>query len=89
MAASNRDSTVSGLLCLFLCSLAVRDSSKFNSSERSNIKLLLKWYCEIAFGELGEGNAEPSGLPYQITGTLNGLPPCPGRIFLDRYDRAG
>ena len=25
-------------------------------------------------GEFGDGNAEPKGLPYQITGTLNGLP---------------
>ena len=43
----------------------------------------------MALGELGDGNAEPKGLPYQITGTLNGLPPCPGKIFLDKYDSAG
>ena len=29
----------------------------------------------MALGDLGDGNAEPNGRPYQITGTLKGLPP--------------
>ena len=41
------------------------------------------------FGEKGDLNSEPSGLPYHITGTLKGLPPSPGSMFLDKKGRAG
>jgi hypothetical protein len=37
----------------------------------------------------GVGNAEPNGRPSQVTGTLNGLFPCPGSIYLDMNDNAG
>jgi hypothetical protein len=43
----------------------------------------------ISFGEEGDSNSDPSGLPYQITGTLNGLPPTPGLISLDKKGKAG
>jgi len=47
------------------------------------------WYWSISFGDMGEGKADPNGLPYQVTGTLNGLPPWPGIICFDIKERAG
>ena len=41
----------------------------------------------MSFGDFGDGNSGPRGRPYQVTGTLNGLPPCPGNIFLERNDQ--
>ena len=41
------------------------------------------------FGEKGDLNSEPSGLPYHITGTLKVLPPSTSSIFLDQKGRAG
>ena len=43
----------------------------------------------MSFGEKGDLNSEPSGLPYQTTGTLKGLPPSPDSMFLDKNGRAG
>ena len=49
----------------------------------------LRLNCSISFGENGELNSEPRGRPYHVTGTLNGLPPWFGCIFLERKGRAG
>ena len=43
----------------------------------------------MSFGEKGDLNSEPSGLPYQTTGTLKGLPPSPDSMFLYKKGRAG
>ena len=39
------------------------------------IDALKVWFSR---GASGEGDSEPIGLPYHRTGTLNGLPACPG-----------
>ena len=43
----------------------------------------------MSLGEKGDLNSEPRGLPYHTTGTLKGLPPSSGSMFLDKKGRAG
>ena len=40
-------------------------------------------------GDIGDAYLAPNGLPYHLTGTLNGLPPSPGFIDLDKKGNAG
>ena len=67
----------------------VKDAS---NSVFSLILVLIDWLklnCFISFGENGESNSDPRGRPRQVIGTLKGLPPWLGWIFLDKKGRAG
>ena len=43
----------------------------------------------MSFGENGDAYSEPRGRPYHVTGTLKGLPPSFGWIFLLKNGNAG
>ena len=87
--SKNLESIMSGLKWLFEWLLAeIENSTSVLLPIFENI-FWLRWYCSISLGDLGEIYSDPSGLPYQVTGTLKGLPPSPGWIFRLKKGNAG